>query len=260
MLIAIVSISPTPLAERYLYVPSAGFCLLAGYWLVEAARRAHFRAVAWGLGFLLIVLYAVAAYKGQSIWRDDLALWRDTSLKSPHHPLPHSNYGLALSNNGDPDGAIREFKIALSPELKDSPRGLAITANNMALVYLDKGDYRDAEKWFRKALAYDPGYGKTYYHLGLIYYINGEMTGSSDSYIEAESYVKEALKRYKYYGRANLLLARIYLRTGEKEKAREEARNAIAIGLPENLLDEAHNILEIDDGGSDQEPYNHREQ
>ncbi|MEW6145010.1 MAG: tetratricopeptide repeat protein [Thermodesulfobacteriota bacterium] len=254
MLIAIVSISPTPLAERYLYIPSAGFCLLTGYWLVEAARRAHFRAVAWGLGFLLIVSYAVVAYKGQGIWRDDLALWRDTSLKSPHHPLPHSNYGLALSNNGDHNGAIREFKIALSPELKDSPRGLAITANNMALVYLDKGEYERAEIWFRKALGYDPGYGKTYYHLGLIYYINGEMTGSADSYIEAERYVKEALKRYQYYGRANLLLAKIYLKTGDTDKARKAAQAAIGIGLPENLLEEARDILEIDDNRSYQEP------
>jgi tetratricopeptide (TPR) repeat protein len=252
--IAIVSVSPTPLAERYLYVPSAGFCLLIGYWIAEAARRAHFKTVAWGLGFLLTVMYVIVAYKGQGVWREDLALWRDTSIKSPHHPLPHSNYGLALSNNGELDEAIREFKIALSPEMKDSPRGLAVTANNLALVYLEKEEYEKAEKWFRKALEYDQGYGKTYYHLGLIYYINGELTGSAGSYDEAERFVKEALKRYKYYGRANLLLAKIYLRTGNKDKAREEARTAIGTGLPENLLKEARNILEVDDNRSYQEP------
>ena len=259
-LIAVFSISATPLAERYLYIPSAGFCLIVGNLLITAGGSARLRKAVWTLGAVLIVIYAFAAYERQAVWKDDLSLWRDASAKSPYHPLPHSNYGLALSNAGRYDEAVRELGIALSPELKDSPRGLAITANNMALVYLDKGEYRDAEKWFRKALAYDPGYGKTYYHMGLIYYINGEFTGSADSYRQAEGYVKEAMKRYRYYGRANLLLARIYLRTGEKEKAREQARNAIAIGLPENLLDEARNILEIDDGGSDQEPYDHRKQ
>lgn len=260
VLIAIVSISSTPLAERYLYVPSAGYCLLIGYWIVEAGHRVRLKSLAWGVGIILIISYILISYQGQVLWKNDLALWRNAASKSPDHPLPHSNYGLALLNAGQYEEAVRELGIALSPELKDSPRGLAITANNMALVYLDKGDYRDAEKWFRKALAYDPGYGKTYYHMGLIYYINGELTGSADSYRQAEGYVKEAMKRYKYYGRANLLLARIYLRTGEKGKAWEEARNAIAIGLPENLLDEARDILEIDDGGSNQEPYNHREQ
>ena len=253
-LIAIVSITPTPLAERYLFIPSAGYCLLIGYWMVEAGSRARLKRIAWGLGLLLIVLFGLTAYKGQRIWKDDLTLWRDISLKSPYHPLPHSNYGLALSNTGELDEAIREYNLALSPEMKDSPRGLAITANNLALVYLDKEEYERSEMWFRKALEYDPGYGKTYYHLGLIYYINGELTGSADSYREAERYVKEALKRYRYYGRANLLLAKIYLRTGETDKAVKEARAAIDIGLPENLLKEARDILEIDNGGSYQEP------
>jgi tetratricopeptide (TPR) repeat protein len=253
-LIAIVSITPTPLAERYLFIPSAGYCLLIGYWMVEAGSRARLKRIAWGLGLLLIVLFGLTAYKGQRIWKDDLTLWRDISLKSPYHPLPHSNYGLALSNTGELDEAIKEYKLALSPEMKDSPRGLAVTANNLALVYLEKEEYEKAEMWFRRALEYDPSYGKTYYHMGLIYYINGELTGSADSYREAERYVKEALKRYRYYGRANLLLAKIYLGTGEADKAVNEARAAIDIGLPENLLKEARDILEIDNGGSYQEP------
>jgi hypothetical protein len=253
-LIAVFSIASTPLAERYLYIPSAGFCLVIGNFIVEAGRRESLKKVAWGVGIVLIVLYGFASFQRQAVWKDDLSLWRDASLKSPYHPLPHSNYGLALSNNGELDGAIRELKIALSPEMKDSPRGLAITANNLALVYLDKGEYESAEMWFRKALGYDPGYGKTYYHLGLIYYINGELTGSADSYREAEGFVKEAMKRYKYYGRANLLLAKIYLKTGNTDKARKEAQAAIGIGLPENLLEEAHDILKIDDNRGYQEP------
>jgi hypothetical protein len=80
------------------------------------------------------------------------------------------------------------------------------------------------------------------------------MTGSADSYIEAERYVKEALKRYKYYGRANLLLAKIYLKSGDTDRARKEARDAIGIGLPENLLEEARDILEVDDDRGYDEP------
>jgi tetratricopeptide (TPR) repeat protein len=253
-LIAVFTIASTPLAERYLYIPSAGFCLVIGNIIMEAGKRARLRKAAWGFGIVLVATYAFASYERQAVWKDDLSLWRNASLSSPYHPLPHSNYGLALSNNGELDEAIREFNIALSPEMNDTPRGLAITANNLALVYLDKGEYERAEMWFRRALEYDPGYGKTYYHLGLIYYINGELTDSTDSYLEAERYVKEAMKRYKYYGRANLLLAKIYLKTGHADEARKEARDAIGIGLPENLLKEARDILEIDDSGSYKEP------
>jgi tetratricopeptide (TPR) repeat protein len=72
---------------------------------------------------------------------------------------------------------VRKFEIALSPEMNDSPRSSAVTANNMGTVYLDRGEYPEAEAWFRKARDYDPGYGGTYYHLGLIYFIKGEITG-----------------------------------------------------------------------------------
>ncbi len=253
-LIAVFSIASTPLAERYLYIPSAGLCLVIGNVIIEAGKRARLGKVVWGFGIVLAAAYAFASYERQEVWKDDLSLWRNVSLSSPYHPLPHSNYGLALSNNGELDEAVRELKIALSPEMNDSPRGLAITANNLALVYLDKEEYERAEMWLRRALDYDPRYGKTYYHLGLIYYINGELANSPESYREAERYVKEAMKRYKYYGRANLLLAKIYLRTGDPAGARKEARNAIDIGLPEGLLEEARDILEIDNDGSDQEP------
>ena len=253
-LISVFSISSTPLAERYLYIPSAGFCLVIGNILIEAGRRTRLRKAARGFGIILILMYAFASYQRQAVWKDDLSLWRDASLKSPYHPLPHSNYGLALSYIGERDEAIREFLIALSPEMNDSARGKAVTANNLALVYLDEEEYEKAEMWFRKALEHDPGYGKTYYHLGLIYYINGELTNSADSYAQAERYVKEAMKRYKYYGRANLLLAKIYLRRGEDDKAKKEAGAAIGIGLPEGLLKEARDILGVDNGGSDKEP------
>ncbi len=254
-MVALFSIASTPLAERYLYIPSAGFCLLIGYWVIEAGSRMHLKSIAWGFGFLLIILYAFVAYQRQAVWKDDLSLWRDTSFKSPDHPLPHSNYGLALSNIGKQDEAVKEFEIALSPEMNDSPRGKAVTANNMGIVYIEREDYPKAELWFRKALEYDPGYGKTYYHMGLIYFINGELTGSAESYTESERYLRKALERYKYYGKANLLLAKVYLRKGEKDKALAEARAAIEIGIPADLLKEAYDIIEIDHRGSDQKPH-----
>ena len=259
-LIALFTIASTPLAERYLYIPSAGFCLVVGHFVIQTGNSARLRKAAWGFGVILVATYVFATYQREAVWKDDLSLWRDASFKSPYHPLPHSNYGLALSNAGDQNEAIREFLIALSPEMNDTARGKAVTANNLALVYLEKEEYEKAEIWLRRALEYDPGYGKTYYHLGLIYYINGELTNSADSYAQAERYVKETMKRYKYYGRANLLLAKIYMRTGDTDKAKKEAQNAIAIGLPKGLLKEARDILEIDNGGSDHEPQQYRNQ
>jgi len=59
----------------------------------------------------------------------------------------------------------------------------------------------------------------------------------------AEKYLKKTLEMYRSYGRANLLLAKVYIRLGEKEKARENAERAIRSGLIEPLSIEAQGIL-----------------
>lgn len=166
-LIAIFVISSTPLAERYLYIPSAGYCLLIGYLILEAGKNIKAQKAGLVFGFLLCLLYMFFTIERQSIWKDKLVLWEDTSKKSPNHAIPHSNYGMALRDAGKMEEAIREFSIALDPELKDINKGRAATANNLGIVYLDKEDYKNAEDWFLKALYYDSNYGKTYYHLDL---------------------------------------------------------------------------------------------
>jgi Tfp pilus assembly protein PilF len=59
--------------------------------------------------------------------------------------------------------------------------------------------------------------------------------------------LRKALDFYYSYGKANLLLAKIYLKQGENEKARKEAQTAIESGLPPGLLDQARQILKVDD-------------
>ncbi len=252
--ISIFGIASTPAAERYLYIPSAGFCLLLGYWIYRAGENTRYSRAAVALAIVVVALYALFTYQRQAVWKDDLSLWSDTSIKSFGHPLPHSNYGLALSKIGDSDGALREYKIALSPEMNDSPRGKAVTANNVGLEYLQMERYPEAERWFLKALEFDKGYGRTYYHLGLINYIKADVTGSPESLADAERYLKKVFEHYYTFGRANLILAKVYMKMGEREKAVKEAETAIKTGLPPALLKEAEDILVINNERRKNEP------
>jgi len=243
-LVAIFAFSSTPLAERYLYIPSAGYCLLIGSLIVEVGRQLNSQKVAWGFGFLLSLSYLFFTVERQTVWKNNLVLWEDTVKKSPYYAIPHSNYGMALKDAGKLDDAIRELLFSINADVKDSKRGRAATAINLGLVYLDKGDYKNAEDWFHKALRYDSRYGRTYYHLGLIYFIKGEYGYSVSDYRLAEKYLKETLEIYSNYGRANLLLAKVYIRLGEWERARENAEMAIERGIIEPLNEEAQVILD----------------
>jgi len=253
-IVSITNLASTPLAERYLYIPSAGYCMIIGYLLLERAKRMSTKKIAWALMTILISLYLFFTLQRQDVWKDNLSLWKDTSFKSYYHALPHSNYGFALEKAGKTDEAIRHYEIALHPRVKDSNRGRAVTATNLGVLYLNKEDYANAEKWFMEAIQYDPTYGRPYYHMGLIYYIKGELTNSASAYRKAERYLEKTFEIYRYYAKADLLLAKVYLRLGEREKAEQHAKKALQSGLSESLSREATRILNIDYDEITQQP------
>jgi len=277
-IIAVSWIATTPLAERYLYVPSAGYCVLIGYLIVQAGEKVKSQKASWIIGSLLCLSYLFFTIDRQGVWKNNLAFWEDTSKRSPNAFITHINYGGALKDAGKKDEAIREFLTVLEDHrIQTSDRIKAMTANNIGVVYLDKGDHESAEEWFHKALSYYPEYGdayyqigfiyfikgdpqkaeewfhkalnyspgneKAYYHLGAIYFIKGEKEKSVSHYRTAEKYLKKAIRLSPSYEKAHFVLANVYLRLDEREKAKEQAREAIKNGLKEPLLKEAEGIL-----------------
>jgi tetratricopeptide (TPR) repeat protein len=277
-IIAISRFAATPLAERYLYIPSAGYCLLVGYLLLQLGNRIKAQKISWLMGFLIIIAYLFFTIERQGVWKDNLSFWEDASKRSPHQFITHLNYGVALKEAGRKDEAIREFQTAIENDtIRSSKRGKAKTANSIGITYLEKGDPGNAENWFRKAIDFDPKFGgsyyqvgfiyfikgdpinaenwfrkaidfdpnnaKAYYHLGAIYYIKGEHEKSIASYKIAEENLKRALTLSRHSGKAHFVLAKVYIGLGERQKAKEHAKEAIQNGLEGQLYQEAENIL-----------------
>jgi tetratricopeptide (TPR) repeat protein len=246
-LVAVFGVAATPLADRFLYLPSAGYCLLIGYLIMELGKRVRFHKIGWVLILLLCVSYLFITVRGQGIWRDNVSLWREASKKSPDHCYPHANYGAALTVAGRSDEAVQQFLVALEPDVKGDDQIRAFTADNLGGLYANKKDYDDAEKWLLKAIDYDSTYGLTYYHMGLLYFIKGNSTDSVSDYRTAEEYLKKGLGLHKNPdGNTHLLLAKVYTQLGEKERAKEEAGRAIKIGLNEQYYKEAQYILNME--------------
>jgi hypothetical protein len=252
--VSVTNLASAPLAERYLYIPSVGYCIIIGYLLFELAKRIGKKKIVFAPIIILISIYLCFTIRRQYVWKDNLSLWRDTAVKSYYHALPHSNYGYALEKAGKTDDAVKQYEIALDPSIRDSNRGRAITATNLGVLYLDKEDYANAERWFRKALKYDPTYGRPYYHIGLLHYIKGESTKSESEFRIAARYLDKTFEIYRSYPKADLLFAKVYFNLGDYERAKQHAKKALEGGLSEPLSKEAMEILNINDEKSNQKP------
>ncbi len=118
------------LSERNLYLPSIGLYLAAvaagiggTRWLGARLRAAWVpgprvarcgQVVAWSVGAALVVGLVGATVGRNAIYADPVAFWSDAAAKSPRKARPRTNLGHAWFVAGDLDGAIREFRLALT--------------------------------------------------------------------------------------------------------------------------------------------------
>lgn len=122
-------------AERYLYLPSIGFALLAALLLSAIGReKARLAALA-----TVAVLFAAGSFARTMVWKDNFALFADTARKSPDHFQSQSSYANALYEKGEVDAAIERYRIAIALD-----PGQGTPRQNLATAYLRKGRVDEA--------------------------------------------------------------------------------------------------------------------
>ncbi len=150
-----------PFSESRLYLPVAGFALMAAWVLFQLRPQGRWRnRVQWvGIGILAALLIPPTLARNR-IWNDDLLLWRDTVAKSPGKARPRYNLGVALLREGQVGKAGESFRAAVSLDPEDD-------YNWAALGYLSEleGDRAGARAHYGRAVRMNPG--NRYAHEGL---------------------------------------------------------------------------------------------
>ncbi len=158
-------------AERYLYLPSAGFDILLTYILVMLFHkhayynnRTFFRLVIAIPLSMVIVLYLTGTTKRNSVWANELSLWLDTVKKSPDSIFVGYNLGRAYQKYGLFDNAIYEYKGVLqrNPSLINA-------RNNLGIALAQRGLYSEAIVEFKKVLMTAPEDRDAKHNIGLAY-------------------------------------------------------------------------------------------
>lgn len=140
-----------PMADRFMYLPMAGFAMMVCALLLLARSRGLNLLVAAG-----IFVLAVLAWQRQAVFANPLNLWRDTLAKSPFSHTAANNLGYALLQKKDYAGAEEAFTQALrltQDHHADALAGLAI-----ACEY--QGRPAEAARMLEKAVEVEPIYAE----------------------------------------------------------------------------------------------------
>ena len=145
-LVSMKQVAWTPYAERYLYIPSAFFCM--GLIGVGSVQLEKIQRQQWLPPLVLFVVFGAAFITVQRnfVWNDNLTLYRDTVRKSPDFGAIHLELGVALLQNGKLREGRAEFETAERLNKRPSLRN-RIKENLMA-IRVQQGDCQGAREYF----------------------------------------------------------------------------------------------------------------
>ena len=190
-----------PVMEHRTYLPMVGFTLLAASicsWAKQICEKLIGGKIYYiHLGVVLIlILFSLLSIDRNTIWKDEISLWKDAKKKSPGLVRPFNNLGEAYDKLGNYDQAIKEFKQAL----KINPNYF-FGLNNLGNIYGKQKNYIEAISYFQKALNLKPDYSPSHYNIARAFHLIGRKKEAVKSYrkaIQFNPYFEEAFYNLAY--------------------------------------------------------------
>lgn len=154
------------LHDRYLYLPSIGFCILVAIGLERLiARFASGRREAFATVTLLlaVTLFGLTYYQNFS-WQNELAMTGNALKLAPRWPFLHNYIGAYYTEQRNLANAEQAYleTIKIDPQYYDA-------FSNLGDVYREQGKLNDAEQSYQKSIEYGAPYAETRYNLGVTY-------------------------------------------------------------------------------------------
>jgi len=141
------------LADRFLYIPLAGACVLVAVlvrWVWERRAWGLRRWPVAALGVLVMLALAVQTVHRSGAWRDQFALWSATRPHTPRNYRVIYQLAVQYGNRGQLRKAIRECRRALQINRRMGPAHF-----KLGELHLAQGSASAAARDFRQALFHE---------------------------------------------------------------------------------------------------------
>jgi len=173
-----------PFTERYLYLPSAGFCLLVALlaaWAIEQAPMRLRKFIGPSLLAVVLVCFLIETVERNPEWKDDLTLFSAALPLSPDAPFVHNMIATQESTNPTDSSQSADAEqhylraAALAEEQTPPDRLDAVTAyRGLAWIDANRSQYPQALAVLAKAAEIDPEDADTDGEKGLILARSGD--------------------------------------------------------------------------------------
>uniref|UniRef100_A0A8I4A4L4 Protein O-mannosyl-transferase TMTC1 n=1 Tax=Callithrix jacchus TaxID=9483 RepID=A0A8I4A4L4_CALJA len=222
-------------AERVLYMPSMGYCILFVHGLSKLCTWLN-RCGATSLiasTVLLLLLFSWKTVKQNEIWLSRESLFRSGVQTLPHNAKVHYNYANFLKDQGRNKEAIYHYRTAL----KLYPRH-ASALNNLGTLTRDTAE---AKMYYQRALQLHPQHNRALFNLG-------NLLKSQEKKEEAITLLKDSIKYGPEFADAYSSLASL-LAEQERFKEAEETYQAGIKNCPDSSdLHNNYGVFLVDTG------------
>uniref|UniRef100_A0A8C5HNG2 dolichyl-phosphate-mannose--protein mannosyltransferase n=1 Tax=Gouania willdenowi TaxID=441366 RepID=A0A8C5HNG2_GOUWI len=200
-------------AERVLYMPSMGCCILVAYGLgrlssLVGRRGTTILSISM---MLLLLLFTWKTILQNNVWISREALFRSGIQTLPHNAKVHYNYANFHKDSGRHQEAIHHYTVAL----RLYPRHASAMNNLGTLTHCPV----EAERYYRNALDINPQHNRALFNLG-------NLLKSQGKEMNAEAYLKDSIRFGPHFADAYSSLASLYA-----EQVRREAKEVYLKGI-----------------------------
>jgi tetratricopeptide (TPR) repeat protein len=208
------------LGERFLYLPSVGFCLVTGWacatlWQSSAKRNDVVRTVVIAAACLVVALCVFRIGLRVLDWQDDITLFTQSLRTQPNDFRLHDALGAAYWIRGDWERAEREWQTTLRLEPNS-----AEPLNSLGVLYAQQKRYDQAMPLLEKAFKLNPNDAAAHLNLGGAYAEMGKMDG-------AEEQFRAAVFLFPLDFNAHNLLGKLYFDSKRLIEAEQQFRQSL---------------------------------
>ncbi|GMT03670.1 hypothetical protein PENTCL1PPCAC_25844, partial [Pristionchus entomophagus] len=148
-------------AERVLYLPSIGVCLLLPT-VIEALRNRPIDKSMKSLGWTILIIAAAISAQRSYDWRSSLVLFSKDLAVCPNNAKIHYNLGKVLADKG----SFQEAELRYREALRLHP-AYESALNNLGNLLEASGRTSDAEEYLKEAIRVAPSFAAAWMNLGI---------------------------------------------------------------------------------------------